>query len=148
MNKIDDDTWAAFGAPTEAREQPTHIPPTLEPSAADWLDLTRQRREIDAALQLIEGEIAHSFPDIEGEVKKFTQNYEVTVTRAERWSWDQGALREIYGEEPLPDFIRRSLNVDKRRFRALPESEQVALRHALTRTLTGPKVKVIKCSKL
>lgn len=139
------DSWEAFGPPTDFEP---HIPPQLEPYASDWLDLKRQQAEVDAALQLVESEISRTFAEVEGDTTKHTENFEVTVTRSERWSWDQDALTEIYGDEPLPDFVRRSLTVDKRLFRKLPESEQVPLRRALTRKLGNPKIKVVRCSRL
>lgn len=101
--------------------------------------------ELQDILTGIEGEIAHMFPEVSGEQSITTDRFEVVVSRSERWSWDKDALEEMFGQGDLPDYVKRSMSVDKRKFLKLPTSEQESLHHALTRNLDKPKIKVNDC---
>ena len=107
-------------------------------------ELNQTKAEIDEELAMIEGEIAHYFPEEEGELYKHTKGYGVTVTRSERWAWDKEELEKHFGQTELPDYVNRALSVDKRKFKRLPADEQAKIKSFLTRHLNSPKVKVVK----
>jgi hypothetical protein len=69
------------------------------------------------------------------------QGYEVQVSRSERWVWDKDVLEDLFKEQPLPEHVKRTLSVDKRKFKKLPMVEQEQLRDALTRKLDAAKNK-------
>ena len=115
----------------------------LEPLAEEHARLKKELDALQERLGQIESEIAYLFPEEAGEIAQSTSRFEVIVSRSERWSWDKEALSREFSQEDLPDYIKRSLTVDKRKFQKLPEFEQQRLKHALTRKLDNPKVKVI-----
>jgi hypothetical protein len=93
----------------------------------------------------LESEMARLFPEEEGELALSTPDgFEVVVRRSERWTWDKQKLEEIFSQGEVPEYVKRTLTVDKRKFQRLPASDQVMLKAALTRKLDSPKVKVIK----
>lgn len=106
--------------------------------------LTEQKAKVDEELAQLEGEIIHYFPEEEGELAKSTGEYDIIVSRSERWTWDKDSLEKHFGENKLPDYINRSLTVDKRKFKKLSKSEQDELKFALTRHLNSARVKVVK----
>ncbi len=164
--KTDDTAWSGFdpsqGPPTlkavddEVRSTSTSTISTkineadkvrearLESLARHFHELSEKKADIDQEIQKVEGEIAYYFPEEAGDVAKDTTDFSIIVTRNERWAWDKAALEEHFGQTELPDYVNRSLSVDKRKFSRLPSSEQNALKFALTRHLNSPKVKVVK----
>lgn len=139
---IESDEWNGFdiGKKTPSSKDRTS---GLEELATKHLETSNQLEALTLLLGQLENEIAHVFPEEAGEKAMSTDTYEIVVNRSERWSWDKKALEQLYGQEELPDFIKRSMSVDKRKFQKLPTSEQERLKFALTRTLDKPKIKVI-----
>lgn len=130
---------------------PSTPTPSLRPSidahlatlAQTYSDLREQQEALSEELGRLEREIAHYFPEEAGEIAKTAGSYEIIVSRAERWSWDKDALESVFSQGEVPDYVKRSLSIDKRKFLRLPINEQDAVKHALTRKLDAPKVKVI-----
>lgn len=116
----------------------------LEPLASEHHHLLAEYERISDRLGQIENEMAHLFPEEEGELALSTDNFEIVVRRSERWTWDKKRLEGIFAQGEVPDYINRSITVDKRKFQKLPQSEQDLLKPALTRKLDNPKIKVIK----
>lgn len=135
------DSWSVFGDTTSADD--TLKAGLLEPLAEEYAGLKSQSEVIAERLGQLENEIAHFFPQEFGELAKSTQKFEVIVSRSERWAWDKVALDRQFNGEILPDHVKRTLTVDKRKFQRLPPAEQDALRPALTRKMDKPRVKVI-----
>lgn len=138
-----DDPWAVFeGA---ARATPTsNVEERVEALALAYSELATQKSDIDEQMQKLSQEIAHYAPESAIEHVIETPRCEVSVTRSERWSWDQEQLEEILGadEAQWPEHIKRTVTVDKRKFQKLPAEEQERLKPALTRKLDAAKVKV------
>lgn len=115
----------------------------LEPLAEEYARVKREHDVLSDRLGQLENEIAYLFPEESGEIAQSTPKFEVIVSRSERWQWDKTALEKMFSPEELPDYVKRSITVDKRKFQKLPFSEQERLKFALTRKLDNPKVKVI-----
>ena len=135
------DSWESFGKSKASDETPSekldllcHELYTLE------LDLPKKLERI----QQLQSEIALEFPETEGEQSKTTERFQVSCARSERWSWDKPMLEEIFGEGELPEYVTRSLSVDKRKFKKLPSNDQNNLKPALTRKLDRAKIKVMQ----
>jgi hypothetical protein len=137
------DSWSVFEDTASTPQTADVSANKLEPLADEYAKLKSQSEAIADRLGQLENEIAYLFPEEAGEIAQSTTKFEVIVSRAERWSWDKEALERKFGEGSLPDHIKRSLSVDKRKFQKLPQHEQETLRYALTRKLDRPKVKVI-----
>ena len=139
---IESDEWGAFdiGKKTPSKEKRGS---NLEELAAKHLKTTSDLEALTVLLGQLETEIAHVFPEEAGERAMSTDTFEIVLNRSERWQWDKKALEDLYTQDDLPDFIKRSMSVDKRKFQKLPTSEQERLKFALTRTLDKPKIKVI-----
>lgn len=117
----------------------------LQPMASEYFSLKERYDEMGERVAQLEAEMSRLFPEEEGELALSTPDgFEVVVRRAERWTWDKQKLEEIFAQGDVPDYIRRTLTVDKRKFQKLPASDQVLLKAALTRKLDSPKIKVIK----
>ena len=135
------DSWDSFGKSKESDSIPSdnldllcHELYTLE------LDLPAKLERI----QQLQNEIALAFPETEGEQSKTTERFQVTCSRSERWAWDKPMLEEIFGEGDSPEYVTRTLSVDKRKFKKLPSGEQNTLKPALTRKLDKARVKVVQ----
>jgi len=116
----------------------------LEPLATEYQSLVVENERISERMGQLEGEMGHLFPEEAGELAISTKTFEVVVRRSERWSWDKKLLEEIFSQGEIPEYINRSLTVDKRKFQRLPTHEQENLKPALTRKLDSPKIKVIR----
>jgi hypothetical protein len=131
----------------ESASPPAHLVAStsdrLEPLAEEFVRLKKEYDALSERLGQLENEIAYLFPEEAGDLAQSTSNFEVIVSRSERWTWDKDALQRQFPTEEYPDYIKSSLSVDKRKFQKLPALEQEKLRHALTRKLDNPKVKVI-----
>ena len=114
----------------------------LEPLAQEYTEVKAQYDELGVRLEQLEAEIAHLFPEEAGEQTQSTRMFDVTVSRTERWTWDKEALEREFSSGEVPDYVKRSLTVDKRKFQKLSAWEQERLKYALTRKLDKPKVKV------
>ena len=105
--------------------------------------LEQKKQEIDNRLRQVGEEIA-LLADEDTEEHTFeTEKCTVSVSRTERWTWDTESLESILGSpDNWPEYVKKSVSVDKRRFQKLPQEEQERLKPALTRSLNKPKVKV------
>lgn len=59
--------------------------------------------------------------------------YQVTVTRSERWTWDSDAVEAMVADGTLPEFVKKTFTVDKRKFVKQDSVVRDAYLHALTR---------------
>jgi hypothetical protein len=135
------DNWNVFEQ--EHGQKPADIhSERLEPLANELYHLHLEREVVDNRIGQLEAEIARLFPEESGTLSKSAGKYDIAVSRSERWSWDKEALEAQFGQAPLPEFVRRSLTVDKRKFQKLPPEQQAELKHALTRNLDKPKVRI------
>ena len=140
---IESDEWNIVSSIGKATPKPEDRTIALEEMAKQHLEVSSDIEKLKAKLEQLEGEMAHLFPQEAGERSYTTDTYEVMCNRTERWSWDKDELEKIFGTNELPDYVKRSMTVDKRKFLKLAHSEQEQLKHALTRTLDKPKIKVI-----
>lgn len=143
---ISEDAWDILDSTADSASGSSLATATvdrLEPLAEEYVSLKRDYDALAERLGQLENEIAHLFPEESGEIAQSTQKYEVIVSRSERWQWDKEALEREFSQEEVPEFVRRTITVDKRKFLKLPQYEQERLKYALTRKLDNPKVKVI-----
>lgn len=136
-----EDRWSVFESTTKPAST---VDERVEELALTYSDLAVQRKDIDEQMQQLSAEIAHYAPETSTEHVFETPRCEVSVTRSERWSWNQEQLEEILGadETVWPDHVKKTVTVDKRKFQKLPADEQERLKPALTRKLDPAKVKV------
>jgi len=114
------------------------------------LSETRDRLEEMKALESatvaeIERYLPGGDPDEEPVVYPLIGTVQMTVTYRDRWLWDQDTLDSILGgegDETLPSFIKKSTRVDRKKFAALPTSEQSKWKPALTRKHAPAKIEV------
>lgn len=141
---IEQDQWATLEGPAHVGENPSSSErkDRLNQLADQQFALSNDLARIQDELGRVEAEIARLFPEQSGEWIETLHGYEVQVSRSERWIWDKDVLEELFKEQPLPDHVKRSLSVDKRKFKKLSAIEQEQLRDALTRKLDQPKIKV------
>lgn len=140
---IDNDPWNDFETEITTAPNKEMTVVRLEPLATEYAKLKQEHDALSDRLGQLENEIAYLFPEEAGEIAQSTPAYEVIVSRTERWQWDKVALEKMFSPEELPDYVKRSITVDKRKFQKLPAQEQERLKFALTRKLDNPKVKVI-----
>ena len=141
---IENDPWDAIESASEvAIDRSSERLNRLEVLAEEYAQIKREHDALATRLGQVENEIAHLFPEEAGELAQSTKDFDVVVSRSERWTWDKSALEKLFSQEELPDYVKRSLSVDKRKFSKLPQYEQEKLRFALTRKLDNPKVRVI-----
>ena len=69
----------------------------------------------------------------------------ITVSRGCRYEWDQEILTSLFASGVrMPDFVKKHLAVDKRRFDRMSEEDRAPLLPALTRKPGTVSVKVTK----
>lgn len=144
-----DDEWDAFDAPSEdASEKESYSSPVDESRAAslaeEYSHLEAVNAETKARMEMIVDELSRMFPETEGAMSREAGSYTITIKRDERWVWDKEILAEMFGDDDLPPYVKRTLSVDKRKFERLKTSEQDQLKPALTRKLAKPKIEVIQ----
>jgi hypothetical protein len=115
----------------------------LGPLAKELTSKLAELEHLDAVVKALKLEVAHYFPETEGVHEWEDEFTHVEVSYGERLSWDKHELERIFGESELPDYVKRTLSIDKKRYDNLPNEERAALASALTRKLSGPKVAVI-----
>ena len=135
------DSWDDFGKSESMKSEPTDKLNTL---ARELYSLEVDLPNKIERIEQLRSEIALLFPEEEGENSASTDNFVITCTRGERWTWHKAMLEEIFGEGELPEYVTRSLSVDKRKFKKLPSEDQNQLKQALTRKLDKAKVKVVQ----
>ena len=140
---IESDEWDVFNSIGKKTPGTDELSAVLEDLARKHLEASNKLEALNILIAQLETEIAHVFPEEAGERAMSTDSYEVLVSRSERWTWDKAALEKAFSQGELPDHIKRSLTVDKRKFLKLPTSDQEKLKFALPRKLDKPKVKVI-----
>jgi hypothetical protein len=142
---IEDDWDILEGSLTPKSASAEMATDRLQPMASEYFYLLERYDEMGERVAKLESEMARLFPEEEGELALSTPDgFEVVVRRSERWTWDKQKLEEIFSQGDVPEYVKRTLTVDKRKFQRLPASDQVMLKAALTRKLDSPKVKVIK----
>jgi hypothetical protein len=108
-------------------------------------ELGLQHERISAEIEAIEEELTTLVPDEPGEHLLEAGDFLVKATRGERWTWDRAELERMFtSEEELPDFVKRTISVDKRKFQDLTPAEQSPLLDALTRKPSKPAFEVTK----
>jgi len=143
------DPWRLFSSASRSKEpaeseSDDSIESRIERLAQEYAELEKHRAAIVERMGFLTSEIAHYAPEDADEHTWNTEAADVSVVREERWTWNQGVLREILGSDTgqWPSYVRRTLHVDKRAFKKLDAEEQERLKPALTRNLQKPKVKV------
>lgn len=97
--------------------------------------LNEQADRIRDRMEVLSEQLATNFLEESGDQHlRVGDNMLVICSRPERWSWDTETLEAIVAAKPdLPPHVKRTLSVDKRKFRALDETTQKELLPALTR---------------
>lgn len=137
------DMWGDEIAPTV---RPTGLASLRLPMlSARLFELRLQHERISSEIEAIEEELAPLVPEEPGDHVIDAGDFMIRATRGERWTWDKAELERQFGaEEELPDFVKRSLSVDKRKFQALSPAQQNPLLDALTRSPSKPSFEVLK----
>lgn len=113
-------------------------------AAEEFMRLTQEANKIRDRMEVLSDQIASNFQEESGDqYLRVGDNMLVTCTRSERWSWDTETLEAIVAAKPdLPPHVKRTLSVDKRKFRALADDIQKELLPALTRKPGNAQIKV------
>ncbi len=107
----------------------------------EYSQLVNQIEKLSSKADHLKMKIEAEFPADAGEFNKQVGAYMVTLYRQERWTWDKEILETIFtSSTTLPDFVRRTYSIDKKKFKTLDEEQQKELLPALTRK--GGPVKV------
>jgi len=112
--------------------------------AAEFKKLMDDREIIEERIDALSFKLLDEVSEEPGEhVLKVGDTHVVHIRIPERYQWDQDQLRKILEDgNELPDFVRKTLSVDKRRFDALDDDERKKLLPALTRKPGKPSIKV------
>mgnify|MGYP003691365459 CR=1 FL=1 len=127
------DTWEEYESQGEVEG--------LAKMAEEYGRLVTQIDKLVEKAETLKTKIEVEFPADAGEFNKQAGSYMVTLNRQERWTWDKEILETIFSSSTtLPEFVRRTYSVDKRKFKSLDEGQQRELLPALTRK--GGTVKI------
>lgn len=82
----------------------------------------------------IKEDITDIIPQEIGDVERSIGNARVVISRPPRNDWNHDMLLSIFNEQdPLPAYVTKKLQINKKDFEALPEETQRDLYPALTR---------------
>lgn len=120
--------------------QPAPLTGTLDLLAADYERLSLEVTQLTEKLKSVAENIAQELrldPDAVAESREANLSFgRVKAERGERWEWDQDVLKGIVGDTDDP-IVQKRLTIQRRKFEALPASEQATYLPALTRK-AGP----------
>lgn len=113
---------------------------------SDVSDLQSLQTNLDAIKKkvdrLIEN-ICATMPIEIGDTYKTVKGVTVTVTRPERFKWDQDLMKQLLNDvDVLPAHVTKRYTVEKRKFERLPDEDKALLLPALTREAGAPKITV------
>ena len=127
------ETWEDYEKQTEAEG--------LAKLAEEYGQIAVQIERLTEQAETLKMKIEAEFPADAGEFNKQAGSYMVTLNRQERWTWDKEILESIFASSTtLPEFVRRTYSIDKRKFKHLDEAQQSELLPAITRK--GGPVKI------
>lgn len=127
------DTWEEYESQGETEG--------LAKMAEEYGQLVQQIEHLAEKAETLKAKIEVEFPADAGEFNKQAGSYMITLNRQERWTWDKEILETIYASSAsLPEFVRRTYSIDKRKFKSLDDDQKKVLLPALTRK--GGPVKI------
>jgi hypothetical protein len=127
------ETWEDYERQTEAEG--------LAKLAEQYGQIAAEIERLSEKAETLKMKIEAEFPADAGEFDKQAGSYMVTLNRQERWTWDKEILETIFASSTsLPEFVRRTYSIDKRKFKSLDDEQQRELLPALTRK--GGTVKI------
>jgi len=129
------------GQPPKGGSADTH---DLEQLVRDLADINEVFKAASGRKEELEKEIAHRFPETAGTIEEDFGGLVLKVRRSERWTWSQPKLAKAVGEGPLPEFAKRTISVDKRKFEAASADEREPFYAALTVKLIKPTIEVVR----
>ena len=116
---------------------------SLAKIAEDFKSTVQQIEDLQEKADRLKNQIEAEFSQDTGEQNKQAGAYLITLTRQERWSWDKDVLIEIYqSPDAMPDFIKKTYSIDRRKWKTLSDDEQAKLLPALTRKPGSSKITV------
>ena len=140
-----EDAWDVLGGASTAEISPH---PHLDTLADQLMTMQIVLENAQQSVKHLSMEISQHFDEVLGTQEKELLKHTITCTHGERWSWNKEKLEEMYGDATFaPDFVKRSLTIDKKKFQSLPITIQGPLRDALTRKLEPAKIKVVQNAK-
>lgn len=119
---------AGMGADAEA-----HRLQELGKAVETYLHLGATIETMTRSLEDLKAQILAEFDEAAEEEQREFGQYKVTVKRGERWTWDSDAVEAMVSDGPLPDFVKKTFSVDKRKFVKQDSVVRDAYLHALTR---------------
>lgn len=84
-------------------------------------------------LEDLKAQILAEFDEAAEEQQRNFGNYTVTVKRSERWTWDSDLVEQMVDGGAIPEFVKKTYTVDKRKFVNQDSVVRDAYLHALTR---------------
>tara|TARA_B100001094_G_scaffold100619_2_gene96767 strand:+ start:5942 stop:6382 length:441 start_codon:yes stop_codon:yes gene_type:complete len=106
-------------------------------------DLQGNLDSIKKKIDKLTDDICACLPIEIGDVYKTVEGVTVTVTRPERFKWDQDLIKQLLNDvDVLPSHVTKRYTVEKRRFERLPDEDKALLMPALTREAGAPKITV------
>lgn len=111
--------------------------------AKELLAIEGQIKQLKERASNIKEDITDIVPQEIGDVERMVGVRKVVISRPSRNDWNHEMLLQIFGEhDPLPDYVTKKLQINKRDFEALPEETQRTLFPALTRKPGPMQVRV------
>ncbi len=110
--------------------------------ALQLFKINEQIEQLKVAQRALEDKIWTQTVEEEGEVVLSGDRFDAVVTRKKSEKWDSDVLESLLPTQPLPDYVKMKLSIDNKKYKALPQSEQLSLLPALTVGVTKPKVTI------
>ncbi len=147
MELKDTDAWEVLGG--SSTSPPSAHQERLEHLSDQLLTMQTVLENSQQACKHLMLEISQHFDEVLGVQEKELTNFTITCTHGERWVWDKDELEKRFGKTGslTPDYVKRSLTIDKKKYQSLPLAVQGDLREVLTRKLEPAKIKVVQHAK-
>jgi len=116
----------------------------VESAVIEYRHLAAEKKSVEERMEALSYKILNEASGEPGEhVLRVGADHVVHIRIPETYKWDQSTLQGILNDETdLPEFVRKTLSVDKRRFDSLDDDERKKLLPALTRKPGKPSIKV------
>lgn len=102
-------------------------------AAETYLSVSATIDTLQRTLEDLKAQLLAEFDEAAEEQHRTFGKYTVTVKRAERWTWDSDAVEAMVAGGTLPDFVKKTFTVDKRKFVKQDSVVRDAYLPALTR---------------
>ena len=110
--------------------------------AREYANLLSMHNNIKTKLDGVKEKLLAEFPGDPGEYELKNDGTLLRISIGEKFTWDSDILEQLFATKAIPDHVRQTFGVNRKKFEALPEADRAPLLPALTRKPGTIKIEV------